>query len=190
MQLWLATFNERCTGVFQSPDDNIEYICRTLGASVNETQVNRAARIRFDYVVKSLMPRPDAVETLSHLKRAGYKTGLISDCSAEVPAIWRDTPFFELIDVAVFSCSVGVKKPEPRIYNITIEKMVVEPDKCLYIGDGSSRELTGAAQVGLYPVLLRSPDEIGSDAHWIDQEEWQGPSISSLKEVLGLVLPG
>jgi len=186
-QLWFDTFNERSTGIFRSPDDNVEYICRTLGVSVNETQVKLATRIRFDYAVQSMIPRPDAIETLSHLKFEGCKTGLISDCSAEVPAIWKDTPFVELINVAIFSCSVGVKKPDPRIYHLAMEKMVVEPEKCLYIGDGSSQELTGAAQVGMYPVLLCSPDESSSDAHWIDREEWEGPSISSLRDVLTLV---
>jgi putative hydrolase of the HAD superfamily len=158
-----------------------------FGVSVNETQVKLATRIRFDYAVQSMMPRPDAIETLSHLKFEGCKTGLISDCSAEVPAMWKDSPFVKLIDVAIFSCSVGVKKPDPRIYNLAMEKMVVEPEKCLYIGDGSSQELTGAAQVGMYPVLLCSPDESRSDAHWIDREEWEGPSISSLRDVLTLV---
>ena len=30
-QLWFDTFNERSTGAFQSPDDNVKYICRTHG---------------------------------------------------------------------------------------------------------------------------------------------------------------
>jgi putative hydrolase of the HAD superfamily len=185
-QLWFDTFNERSTGIFQSPDDNVEYICRTLGVSVNETQVKLATRIRFDYAVQSMMPRPDAIETLSHLKFEGCKTGLISDCSAEVPAIWKDSPFVELIDVAIFSCSVGVKKPDPRIYWIATDQLGVEPETCLYIGDGSSGELTGAAQVGMHPTLLNLPEN-NPDAHQIDKEDWNGPAISSLREVLDLV---
>jgi putative hydrolase of the HAD superfamily len=185
-QLWFDTFNERSTGIFQSPHDNVEYICRTLGVSVNETQVKLATRIRFDYAVQSMMPRPDAIETLSCLKSYGYKTGLISDCSAEAPAIWKDTPFVELIDVAIFSCSVGVKKPDPRIYRIATDQLGVEPKTCLYVGDGSSRELTGAAQVGMHPVLLNLPED-NPDAHQIDREDWNGPAISSLSEVLTLV---
>jgi len=186
-QLWFDTFNERSTGIFQSPDDNVAYICRTLGVSVNETQVKLATRIRFDYSVQSMVPRSDAIETLSHLKYEGCKTGLISDCSAEVPAIWKDTPFVELIDVAIFSCSVGVKKPDPRIYQLTTNQLGIKPQECLYIGDGSSQELTGASQVGMHAVLLRLPDEDGTDAHRIDSEEWHGPTISSLKDVLKLV---
>lgn len=187
VQLWFDTFNERSTGIFQSPNDNVAYICRTLGVSVNETKVKRAARIRFDYSIRSMVPRSDAIETLSHLKYEGCKTGLISDCSAEVPAIWKDTPFVKLIDVAIFSCLVGVRKPNPRIYQLTSNQLGIKPQKCLYIGDGSSQELTGASQVGMQAVLLRLPGEEGTDAHRIDSEEWHGPVISSLTEVLKLV---
>ncbi len=184
IQLWFDTFNERSTGIFQSPDDNVEYICRTLGVSVDETKVKRATRIRFDYSVRSMIPRLDAIETLSHLKYKGCKTGLISDCSAEVPAIWKDTPFAKLIDIAIFSCLVGMKKPDPRIYQLTANQLGIKPQKCLYIGDGSSQELTGASQVGMHAVLLRLPDDEDADAHRIDSEEWHGPVISSIREVL------
>ncbi|MFC1976838.1 HAD family hydrolase [Chloroflexota bacterium] len=184
-QLWFGTFNERSTGIFQSPDDNVEYICRTLGVSVNETQVKLAARIRFDYTVQSMVPRPDAIETLSHLKFEGYKTGLVSDCSAEVPAIWQDTPFAPLFDVTIFSCMVGLKKPDPQIYQLATNQLEVKPQECLYIGDGSSKELSGATQVGMNPILIRTLDD-PADAHQIEAEEWDGPVISSLKEVLAL----
>jgi len=185
-RLWFDTFKERCTGIFQTPDDNVAYICRTLGMSVNETKVKRATQIRFDYSIRSLVPRSDAIETLTHLKCEGYKTGLISDCSAEVPAIWQDTPFAQLMDVVIFSCSVGVKKPDPRIYRLTTSQLGVEPETCLYVGDGSSKELTGAVEVGMHPVLLNL-SEGNPDAHQIDKEDWNGPAISSLTEVISLL---
>lgn len=185
-QMWFDTFNERSTGIFQSPDDNVEYICRTLGVSVNETQVKLATQTRFNYSVQSMTPWPDALETLSHLKLLGCKTGLISDCSAEVPAIWKSTPFAELIDAAIFSCSVGVKKPDPRIYQLSANQLEVKPQECLYVGDGSSRELSGAMRAGMNPVLIRTLDD-PDDAHQIEAEEWNGTVISSLKEALTLV---
>jgi len=187
VRLWFDTFDDRVTGAFQSPEANIEYICRQLGVCVEDTQIKLAAQIRFDYTVRSMTPRPDAIEVLSHLKLKAYKIGLISDCSSELPTIWKSTPFAPLIDVAVFSCSVGLKKPDPRIYQMATNQLAVEPQRCLYVGDGSSHELTGASQVGMHPVLLRVLGEDNTDAHWIDREEWDGPVISSLKDVLNLL---
>ncbi len=92
-----------------------------------------------------------------------------------------------MFDVTVFSCVAGIKKPDPRIYHIATERLGVDPQDCLYIGDGSSRELTGALEVGMHPVLIHDPDE-SDDTHFIDREDdWKGPVISSLREVLGLL---
>ena len=189
VRLWYDTFNERCTGVLKTPEDNIDYVCQKLGVPVKDNQVNLAARIRFKLTAQSMLPLPGSVALLSHLKSTGFKIGLVTDCSAEVPTIWQDTPFAPLFDVTVFSCVVGMKKPDPRIYYLATERLVVKPQRCLYIGDGSSHELTGAATIGMHPVLIRFPDENNKEIHRVDAETeaWDGPVISSLKEVLTLV---
>lgn len=187
MRLWFDTGDQRTQGILQSPEGSIEYACRELNLRPQETQKGTAARLRFDFTRRTIVPRPDAVDVLSHLKSAGYKTGLISDCSSETPIIWQDTPFAPLFDATVFSCLAGVRKPDPRIYLLATEQLTVRPEKCLYIGDGSSHELTGAASVGMHPVLIRVPYEDTPDALRINEEEWDGPRISSLTEVLDLV---
>lgn len=186
-RLWFGTFNERTTGILHSPEGNIIYICQKLGVGVTEMQVKEASRIRSRFTRDSMVPRAGSLETLKVLKSRGLKTGLITDCSGEVPVFWSETPFASLIDTAVFSCTAGVKKPDPRIYRIAMEQLGVQPGDCLYIGDGSSRELTGARQVGMCPVLIRVPYEAGPDSYRIDEEEWGGEVISALAEVLDLV---
>jgi putative hydrolase of the HAD superfamily len=186
-KLWFDTFNLRTTGALISPEGNIDHVCLQLGVSFTDSQLKQASRIRFNFTKDSLKPRPDALKTLGFLKANGYKIGLISDCSTEVPTAWKDTPLAPLIDVPVFSCVAGVKKPDPRIYRMVLERLGVEARDCLYIGDGSSRELSGAQEVGMHPVLIRVPYEMSADAYRIDEEEWQGLAISSLSEVLGLL---
>ena len=185
-QAWLDTFQGRTTGELPTSQSNIEYICRKLEIKVSAGQVEQAARARLDYTARSMKPRPDALEVLARLRTEGYQTGLVSDCSSEVPAVWDGTPFARLFDVTVFSCVAGIKKPDPRIYRMAMSRLRVTARECLYIGDGSSHELTGALAVGMHPVLIRDPGE-SRDAHFIDREEWHGEVISSLHEVLDLV---
>ena len=187
LQLWLSTFNERATGVFSNPEANIAYICNKLEVQVEDAKIKESARLRFDYEARSMTPRPDALEILHSLKSRGYKTGMITDCSGEAPAIWKDTPFAPLIDVAVFSCLVGFRKPDPQIYRLATKQLGVEPQFCLYIGDGSSQELTGANGVGMHAVLLSVPYDNSVDTFRIDRDDWNGPVISSLKQVLSLL---
>jgi putative hydrolase of the HAD superfamily len=156
---------------------------------VEKDRVEKAALIRYSLTKDTLIPLPGAIEMLDSLKEQGMKTGLVSDCSSEVPNIWTNTPFGHLFDITIFSCTEGVKKPDPQIYTLAAEKLGVDPEDCLYIGDGSSNELTGAAAVGMHLVLIIDPEEDQAGTHRVDFEggDWIGPVISSLKEVLYIV---
>jgi putative hydrolase of the HAD superfamily len=188
-KIWLQTANQRSTGVFRNLEENIEFICRELKISVSDSQLKLARQVRLNFVVRALKPKKDAIKVLSYLKSEGCRTGLISNCSTEPPFLWQDTPFAPLIDVAIFSSTAGLQKPDPRIYHMATEHLSVEPEYCLYIGDGDSHELTGALKVGMHPVLIRNPGENGIDVIRVNAEveKWDGPVISSLKEVLNLL---
>jgi putative hydrolase of the HAD superfamily len=188
-ELWLDSYRERITGVLSTPQANIEYICNKLKIYATKEQIEEAARIRLEYTGSAVKPRPDSLMVLAHLKEDGYKIGLISDCSGEVPLVWGNTPLAPFFDVTVFSCKAGTKKPDPRIYQMATDGLGVRPQDCLYIGDGSSNELTGALEVGMHPVLIRTLEEVSADIRRIDFEadSWQGPVVSSLTEVLDLL---
>ncbi len=181
-----ATWQQRATGELDSPEANIQYICLLLRCEVGEEQITAAADLRRAFTQRSLVAWPDAVPTLNALRRIGYAIGLVSDCSSEVPLFWAKTPLAPLIDVAIFSCAVGFKKPDPRIYRLAIKQLGVAPERCLYIGDGGSQELTGAQSAGMVPVLIQHTLE-SSGAFRRDAEDWSGTTITSLAHVLALL---
>ncbi len=185
LTLWIKTYDKRMTGVFKNYQACIEHICQQLGVRVPHNQIDLAASIRFGVTKGEVTaPREEAVEVLSYLKSNGYKTGLISNCSFETTIIWKETTLAPLIDVAVFSCLVGTIKPDPRIYQIAVEKLAVNPEECLYIADGIGQELTSASKLGMYAVQIRVPHDKDYDTY---REEWNGPVISLLREVLTLL---
>ncbi|OGO35562.1 MAG: hypothetical protein A2147_04585, partial [Chloroflexi bacterium RBG_16_57_8] len=189
VRLWYDTFDMRGRGVFQSIESNVEHICEKLGAAPDGTKTAVASRINVDYTASAMKARPEAVEVLSLLKSEGRKIGLISDCSPEIPRLFQRLPFAPLIDVTVFSSLVGMTKPDPRIYRLAAERLEVEPRDCIYVGDGDSNELTGAARAGMHPVLILNRQEDTTDVHRVDAEakDWRGPTIRSLKEVSALL---
>lgn len=79
-----------------------------------------------------------------------------------------------------------MKKPDPHIYQIACEKLHLPAQACLYIGDGESKKLTGASQVGMHAVLLHQSLE-EADTHRFEAEIWSGPAISYLWEVLSFL---
>ncbi len=184
--VWNQTLEMRIVGAFQTVEENIEYVLTALSAHARAEQVQRAVEIRMKAIQRVLEPKPDAVGTLAQLKSQGFGLGLISNASIEIPLLWPQTPFADLIDEPIFSSLARLKKPDTRIYQLACERLGATPESCLYIGDGEDRELSGAAKVGLHPVLIR-PSEQGARKLHQDAQEWQGPTISCLPEVLQLL---
>ena len=188
-KIWIQSAEMRTTGVFRTLEESLEYICRKLKIKADASQIEAALRVRFDYVTRALTPRQDAIEVLTSLKSSGLKIGLISNCSMEPPLIWPTTPFAPFFNIALFSSVVGINKPDRRIFQMAVARLMVEPSKCLYVGDGGDNELAAAADVGMMPVLIRASHEDVTDAIRPNDESkyFTGPKISSLKEVLNLV---
>jgi putative hydrolase of the HAD superfamily len=187
-RLWsIETWPLRVVGHFPTTEANIEHICRVLEVPADDTLLSRAAAIRLEASRLHLVPRHDVVETLTAIKAAGYKLGLISDCSLEVPRLWPDLPFTSLFDVSIFSCTAKMRKPDPGLFSLACEQLAVAPERCLYIGDGGGRELTGAGQVGMEAVLIRVPYEEVDELAREEALQWSGPRIAAVKDVLALL---
>jgi putative hydrolase of the HAD superfamily len=175
-EVWLSGRTQRETGPLA---DSIRWVCGELGI---DGDIDAVLTLRRAWTREWLVPRAGALETLTELRRRGHRQGLITVCSQDVVEAWPETPFAGLLDETVFSCEVGVSKPDPRIYQIACERLGVEPVDCLFVGDGANDELAGAERVGMAAVQLRPPDEPLA----FGATEWPGRSVQSLEQVLEL----
>ena len=180
---WAEAMHDLMTGSVPSIESALTHICRRLGVYPREEQIRASARLRLEYSRASIVPRRGVVETQAVLKEKGYKVGLISNCMEEVARFWDETPFATMFDAAVLSSEVGMAKPDPRIYALAAERLGVDAKDCLYVGDGSDGELSGAERAGMTAVLMRAPyDEADGE-----RLGWEGRRISRIAEVLELV---
>jgi putative hydrolase of the HAD superfamily len=185
---WNRTAPLRQTGAFATMADNVRAICRAIGmASPSRGDVERALVPRAEMYARWFHPRPGALETLTELRARGLPLGLISMCAPDTPAMWHASAFEGLVDVEVFSCEVGLRKPDPAIYLFACERLGVEPSDCLYCGDGAYRELTGATELGMTAVEIRDPTiDVATKLH-LEGEDWTGARIADLRELLRMV---
>ena len=149
---WHDTWDRRATGHFASITDNL----RALVPSASERALDRARRRYLELTAVTLRPKPGAFELLDWLAEEGVPTALVTNCAPDVPDVWPGTAWAARFDVAVFSCRIGVKKPAPEIYRAALDQLGVAATGAVFVGDGSDRELQGAAAVGLTPVLVRN----------------------------------
>jgi len=187
IRLWGQTAKLRIIGAFDTIESNINFVCYTMNVHPGAEQISNAVEIRMKYIRQALQPRPDAVTTLRQLKEQSYKIGLLSNCSIEIPILWPETTFANLVKSPVFSSREHLKKPDPRIYHLACERLGATPENCLYIADGEDHELAAAAKVGLHPVLIRTSVQKTSGGSHQEAREWQGTTIAGLAEALNLV---
>jgi putative hydrolase of the HAD superfamily len=184
-KLWRDTIYERGIGIFKTTEESIRYICNKLNVSVSDENIRKCNEIRLENTRKALTPKNGAVDILKRLRGLGYRIGLITNCSADVPLLWENTEFSHLFDVTIFSASVGMKKPDTQIYKLACEQLGVVPNECLYFGDGDSNELSGASQLGMDAVMIRDPNEM--DPYRLIEVDWEGRKIEYFSEILDLI---
>jgi putative hydrolase of the HAD superfamily len=85
------------------------------------------------------------------------------------------------IDAAGFSCLLGVRKPHPDIYLHVTGQLDVAPRECAYVGDGDSRELSGAVALGMVALWLRRDDD--QSDRYDDDSGFAGPEIARLRDL-------
>jgi putative hydrolase of the HAD superfamily len=172
---WMDTYRARQTGPLAEAYAALGVADADIASYVDE---------RTDVTRRVLRPRDGAIATLDELGRRGVPRGLISMCSEDVPVVWPDTELAARFEVATFSASCGLVKPEPEIYVHTAGELGVEPSECFFVGDGANDELRGAQDVGMTPVLVR---HAGREPYWPEVRDWSGLSITELPEVLDLL---
>lgn len=186
LTLMAQTFYLRASGRLGDPATVLGFLARHLGAAPCERTLRRVLVERVGAVGTDGPLRPQAVAVLRALRRRGLRTAVVSDCWYELPVLLPRLPVHRLLDTCVFSVQVGRCKPDPAMYLTACERLGVLPRECLYIGDGGSRELTGAQAVGMAALRLAAPD-LAEHLSFAFDETFSGPSVTSLDDLLPLL---
>jgi len=91
----------------------------------------------------------DVMPTLDDLAGRGFRLGIVSNWDTRLRPLLeslRLEGFFELISV---SCDIGFTKPSPVIFEHTISKLGLPPDRILHVGDHHNEDVQGAQAAGL-----------------------------------------
>ena len=125
------------------------------------------AGVQLDFsAMRSFMGQLDVhepmVELVQRLRQDGYRTALVTNNVKEAGAEWRaklPMPLDELFEVVVDSCEVGMRKPNPAIYQLALDELGgVEPDRAIFLDDAPGN-VAGAQSAGLTAILVGDPLE-------------------------------
>lgn len=101
--------------------------------------------------------RGDVVAVAREMKERGLKTAIVTNNIKEYGAKWRALlPLDEIFDVVVDSCEEGVRKPDPRIFELTLHRLGdVAPERAIFLDDAPGN-VAAAAQLGLHAIRVGS----------------------------------
>lgn len=94
----------------------------------------------------------EIIPMLRILKEKQIKIGLISNCFSEEVSVIKNSILFPYFDVSCLSFEQGISKPDKEIYYRCMEKLHVNAEECLYVGDGGSQELETAEMLGMKAI--------------------------------------
>ncbi|WP_346533844.1 HAD-IA family hydrolase [Micromonospora sp. DPT] len=163
-------------------EETVHILASRVGGTATEEQVRRAGDHR-RALARRVLDRVSttALDVLDALREEGHPLALISNATAETAEAWPQSQLARRFDVAIFSCDVGLAKPDPAIYRTATERLGVAPAQCVFVGDGADGELAGAAEVGM--TVFRTTEHNDTDP------SWDGPGFPTLGDLPTLLRP-
>jgi HAD superfamily hydrolase (TIGR01662 family) len=135
---------------------------------------------------------PDAIPTLTALRQAGYRLGMISNTSddknvQQLVDRWELRPFFENITT---SAGCGIRKPDRRIFQLALEYFQVPPEQAVMVGDLLEADILGANQIGIFSVWITRRAEKPADGELAIQPQAVIKALAQLPRLLADLAAG
>ena len=134
----------------------IRFVCEGLevewGAST-ERAFQRIAEYNREHNLWN-QPNPQARAVLERLQRRNLAVGMISNSDGSIERMITEQGLASYFRFVLDSHVVGVEKPDPRIFEMALERAGVGPAEAVYVGDLYSIDVVGSRAAGLDAVLL------------------------------------
>ncbi len=135
-----------------------------LRLGLTEAECGQIARDRACNM-KNYIPYPGITEVLAELSKT-HRLGIISDTWPSIEQQPESIGVSGYFSFCTFSCYVGVFKPDRRIYLDALEKSGVSAEETVFIDD-SVRNLQGAAELGILPILIAANPAADTDTDYL-----------------------
>ena len=141
-----------------------ENVRTALGIPFEEVEAFRSHFWRGDQLDGEL------VEFIRALKR-NHRTGLLSNAFSNLRQVMRETWHIEdAFDAIVISAEEGLIKPDPRIYQVALDRLGVNPREALFIDD-MLQNVEGARRLDMHAILFRSPEQARREVSMLINED-------------------
>ncbi|HET7444270.1 MAG TPA: HAD family hydrolase [Solirubrobacterales bacterium] len=166
-----------------SARERIKWVAEELKHELSNKALDDLAEKEAEIWTQSVTIDDSAIKTLRVLKENGLKVALVTNGSSAMLELPGRLKLKEHLDVSLLSCEVESLKPEAGIYEEAVKAIGLKAKDCMYVGDGSDRELEGAIAVGMFAVRMIGHRDQRPHYTNRDSLDWHA-TVTSLDELL------
>ncbi len=136
----------------------LKHLAKLYGKNPDENWIRHTAATSMNRWQGFIPIHPETKALLHSLKEKGVKVGIISNFqhAPHVRKVLRRNGLLKMLDAVIISGEVHAKKPEPKIFEIALERLGTTPEMTLFVGDDPVRDICGAASVGMRTRLFQN----------------------------------
>jgi FMN hydrolase / 5-amino-6-(5-phospho-D-ribitylamino)uracil phosphatase len=101
-------------------------------------------------------PIPPMIDLVRELRDRGVATAALSNSEGHLADLLEEIELAPLFDAIVDSGRIGIAKPDPRIFALTLERLAIKPDVVVHIGDSWAADVEGALAAGWNAIWFHS----------------------------------
>ncbi len=106
--------------------------------------------------------------------RGRYKTALLSNFTGSLPRlIENEYGLGDCFDAIIVSALVGMRKPDPAIYRLTLERLQVAPEEAVFVDD-MSENVQAAAALGIHAIQFTSREALCAELSTLLGDRFEG----------------
>jgi epoxide hydrolase-like predicted phosphatase len=110
---------------------------------------------------EALHPNEQMLDLMRELRDQGLRMAILTNNVREWEELWRSKlPLDEIFELIVDSGWVGMRKPQPEIYLLTIDRLgeELQPSDCLFVDD-NQQNVEAARDLGITAVQFHSNEQ-------------------------------
>ena len=172
-------------------EQRIQNLCFDLKLNLAAEDIKTIANSVANAWQKHISLDPEAHDVLDTLHRS-KKLALVSnfDHPPHVHSVLSTLGLMPYFDSVVISGEVGIKKPDPRIFNAALEQTDIKPEEVIYVGD-TEDDTKAARAAGMVPIRIQRDNEgnafdFSVNTHNLQEEKFTRDvrTITQLSELL------
>lgn len=130
-------------------------------------------KVGYPIAARLFKPYPHLTEVLTTLRSRGYQLHVLSNNSSILPMQLEVLGITDFFDGIAWSEEIGIEKPDPRIFEVMLERVGASAEESVYVGDSYGADVLGATGAGIRVIHAdyrrKGPDHSHPRFHKIEE---------------------